>query len=151
MRCGTRLPRATWPCQLVHLMHRTPELVSQIFHATSFNSALCFVQIPGARQSTPTQEKKNELPSVSFRCTLDKSLSGAYSAQALAGKMCLFRSYHLLSTTLVIVGSSLNPSSSLSGVDDSLLLSLRDWLSGSYVAGSLSSVAMGVALVGCAE
>ena len=28
----------------------------------------------------------------------------------LAGKMCLFRSYHLLSTTLVKPGSSLNPS-----------------------------------------
>jgi hypothetical protein len=78
-------------------------------------------------------EKKKELPSVSFRCTLDKSLSGAYSAQALAGKMCLFRSYHLLSTTFVIDESSLNPSSSLSGIADSLFLflSLRVWLSGS--------------------
>jgi hypothetical protein len=60
-----------------------------------------------SRGRKTTQVKKKLLPSVSFRWTWDKSLSGAYSAQALAGKMCLLRSNHRLSTTFVIAGSSL--------------------------------------------
>lgn len=104
-----------------------------------------------------SHEKKKAFPCASLRCILDRSLSGAYSVHALAGKMCLLRSYHRLSTTLVSVASSPNPSSSSSAMLDSLLFFLPGCSSGSYVAGSTSAssstsvVTLGVALVGCAE
>jgi hypothetical protein len=107
--------------------------------------------VRSGQRSCHDYAKKNALPSVSFRCTLDRSFSGLYSSHTLAGNMCLFLSYHLRSTTLVRVGSSSNPSSSSSGTAGLLSLLWPGLSRGLKVAGSASGPATGVAFVGCAE
>lgn len=66
-------------------------------------------------------EKKNVFPSASRRVERifsSNSGPGSYSRHKLAGKMCLFRSYHRLSTTFVNVASLSAPSNwSFSGRD----------------------------------
>lgn len=62
-------------------------------------------------------QKKKVFPSPSRLDKLiffPKSSPGSYSCHKLAGKICLFLSYHRRSTTLVIVGSFSAPSSSSS-------------------------------------
>lgn len=66
-------------------------------------------------------QKKKVFPEASrlvVRIFSSNSGPGSYSRQRLAGKMCLFRSYHRLSTTLVKDGSLSAPSNwLLSGRD----------------------------------
>ena len=71
------------------------------------------LEVKHSPKTTLIYEKKNAFPCPSrriFDIFSSKSAPASYSFQRVAGKMCLFFSYHLLSTTFVIVGSCSLPS-----------------------------------------